>query len=301
MPVGGEEPDLGCRGRDGAFGPVRDWMEDGPRGPRKSRSWGAPLGGAGPVAVWWQARAAYQGMRTRMPSRSQVGSSRWQVSKESTPRWQVPGVSPVRVGGQQVAGGEGCRGRRGCRLRDEMVVSSILSPGLKLVQVGSLRGRTVGRGGPGHVLVRPGARASGSPHQPGWAPGVRPPRGGSARGKSAERRGWAAWPRRHLGPGDKCVQPAGGAFHPSWGVPRRSRPSSGRGAVRRACARRPQAGWRPSRPSYAEKPLGTLQVGRRGERGLVARGSALASESFQRPTTVQPQVPKPPQCKHRRG
>jgi len=116
-----------------------------------------------------------------MPSRSQVGSSRWQVSKESTPRWQVPGVSPVRVGGQQVAGGEGCRGRRGCRLRDEMVVSSILSPGLKLVQVGSLRGRTVGRGGPGHVLVRPGARASGSPHQPGWVPGVRPPCGGSAR------------------------------------------------------------------------------------------------------------------------
>ena len=260
MPVGGEEPNLGGRGRDGVFGPVRDWKEDGPRGPRKSRSWGAHFDGAGPVAVWWLTRAADQGMRTRMPSRSQVGSSRWQVSKESTPRWLVPGVSPVRVGGQQVAGGEGCRGRRGCRLRDEMVVSSILSPGLKLVQVGSLRGRTVGRGGPGHVLVRPGARASGSPHQPGWAPGVRPPRGGSARGRSAERRGWAAWPRRHLGPGDKRVQPAGGAFHPSWGVPRRSRPSSGRGAVRRACARRPQARWRPSRPSYAENRWGLFKL-----------------------------------------
>ena len=277
--------------------------EDGPAGPRRTRSWGAPFGRAGPVAEWWRARAAYQGMRTRMPSRSQVGSSRWQVSKESTPRRKVPGVSPVRVGGQQVAGGEGCRGRRGCRLRDEMVVSSILSPGLKLVQVGSLRGRTVGRGGPGHVLVRPGARASGSPHQPGWVPGVRPPCGGSARGRSAERRVWAAWPRRHLGPGDRCVQPAGGAFHPSWGVPRRSRPSTGRGAVRRACARRPRARWRPSRPSHAENRWGLFKLDAEVSAALwrAARGSALASESFQRPTTVQPQVPKPPQCKHRRG
>ena len=162
----GEEPDLGGRGRDGVFGPVRDWKEDEPRGPRKSRPWGAPFDGAGPVAVWWLTRAADQGMRTRMPSRSQVGSSRWQVSKESTPRWQVPGVSPVRVGGQQVAGGEGCRGRRGCRLRDEMVVSSILSPGLKLVQVGSLRGRTVGRGGPGTCLSDPAPGRQGHPISP---------------------------------------------------------------------------------------------------------------------------------------
>jgi hypothetical protein len=171
----GEEPGLG--GRVGVGSSDRSGIreEDGPAGPRRTRSWGAPYGRAGPVAEWWRTRAAYQDMRTRMPSRSQVGSSRWQVSKESTPRRKVPGVSPVRVGGQQVAGGEGCRGRRGCRLRDEMVVSSILSPRLKLIQVGSLRGRTVGRGGPEHVLVRPGARASGSPHQPGWVPGVRPP------------------------------------------------------------------------------------------------------------------------------
>jgi hypothetical protein len=181
----GEEPGLGGRVGKGSSDRSGIREGDGPAGPRRTRSWGTPLGRAGPDAVWWRARAACQDMRTRMPSRSQVGSSRWQVSKESTPRRQVPGVSPVRVGGQQVAGGEGCRGRRGCRLRDEMVVSSILSPGLKLVQVGSLRGRTVGRGGPGHVLVRPGARASGSPHQPGWVPGVRPPRGGSARGRSA--------------------------------------------------------------------------------------------------------------------
>ncbi len=241
-------------------------------------------------------------MRTRMPGRSQVGSSRWQVSKESTPRRQVPGVSPVRVGGQQVAGGEGCRGRRGCRLRDEMVVSSILSPGLKLVQVGSLRGRTVGRGGPGHVLVRPGARASGSPHQPGWVPGVRPPCGGSARGRSAERRVWVAWPRRPAPWPGRQVCPARGrclpsvvgsaeafsAFHRPWGrSPSLCPATTGEMASESAFSRR--------------KPLGTLQVGRRGERGLVARGSALASESFQRPTTVQPQVPKPPQCKHRRG
>ena len=225
------------------------------------------------------------------------------IAKESTPRWQAPWVSPVRVGGQQVAGGEGCRGRRGCRLRDEMVVNSesILSPGLKLVQVGSLRGRTVGRVGPGLVLVRPGARASGSPHQPGWVPGVRPPRGGSARGRSAERRVWvclaspAPWPGRQMCPArGRCLPSVVGsaekfpAFHRPWGRPPSLCPAAtGEMASESAFSRR--------------KPLGTLQVGCRGERGLVARGSASASESFQRPTTVQPQVPKPPQCKHRRG
>ncbi len=112
-----------------------------------------------------------------------------------------------------MAGGDGCRGRRGRRLRDDLVVNSTLSPGLKLGHVGLLRGRTAGRVGPGLVLVRPGARASGSPLLPGWVPGVLPPSGGTARGRSAERRVWVAWPRRHLGPDDGMC-PARGEVPP---------------------------------------------------------------------------------------
>ena len=105
---------------------------------------------------------------------------------------------------------------------------------------------------------RPGVRVTPSARLGSWRAAT--VCGGSARDRSAERRVWAAWPRRHLGPGDRCVQPAGGAFHPSWGVPRRSRPSTGRGAVRRACARRPRARWRPSRPSHAENRWGLFKL-----------------------------------------
>ena len=105
----------------------------------------------------------------------------------------------------------------------------------------------------------------------------------------------APWPGRQVCPArGRCLPSVMGsaetfsAFHRPWGRPPSLCPATtGEMASESAFSRR--------------KPLGTLQVGRRGERGLVARGSALASESFQRPTTVQPQVPKPPQCKHRRG
>ncbi len=113
--------------------------------------------------------------------------------------------------------------------------STILSPGLKLGHVGSLRGRTVGHVGPGLVLVRPGARASGSPHLPGWVPGVRPHQvvGPPATGVRSVEYGLLGLADT-LARATKGVQPAGGASHPSWGVPRSSRTSAGQGAVRRA-------------------------------------------------------------------
>ncbi len=162
-----------------------------------------------------------------------------------------------------MAGGERCRGRRGRRLRDELVVNSTLSPGLKLGHVVSLRWRTVGRVGPGLVLVLPGARASGSPLLPGWVPGVRPPCGGSTGDRSAERRVWVAWPRRHLGPGDVLC------------LARGKLPSIRRGECREVPglppAEGPSAELCPAATSVmvsesaflCRKPLVTLQVGHR--------------------------------------
>ena len=105
----------------------------------------------------------------------------------------------------------------------------------------------------------------------------------------------APWPGRQVCPArGRCLPSVVGsaekfpAFHRPWGRPPSLCPAATSAmASESAFSRR--------------KPLGTLQVGHRGERGLVARGSTSGSESFQRPTTVQPQVPKPPQCKHHRG
>ena len=94
----------GLRGRGGAW---RPWFGPGlagschrgePRGLERSRSLSAALGGACPVALWWPTRAACQGMRNsdagQVPSRVVAVA----IAKESTPWWQVPWVSPVRVG-----------------------------------------------------------------------------------------------------------------------------------------------------------------------------------------------------------
>ncbi len=141
-----------------------------------------------------------------------------------------------------------------------------LSPGLQLGHVVSLHGRTVGRVGQGLVLVRvrPGALASGSPLLPGWVPGVRPARGGSAQRRSAERRVWVAWPHRHLSPGD------------GWCPAREEVPPICRGECREVSSHPPAMG--PSAEqcpaatcvmesvsafSRGRKPLGTLKVGHR--------------------------------------
>ncbi len=144
----------------------------------------------------------------------------------------------------------------------------------------------------------PGRRG---PLLPGWVPGVRSPCGGSASGRSAERRVWVAWPRRHLGPGEGLC-PARGEV-----------PSIRRGECREVPGLPPAKGAvRRAVPSGHERDgvrVGFLMPKAAGDssmdtgiaRGLVARGDISSSESFQRPTTVQPQVPNLPQCKHRRG
>ncbi len=111
------------------------------------------------------------------------------------------------------------------------------------------------------MLVRPSARASGSPLQPGWVPGVRPPSGGTARGRSAERRVWVAWPRRHLGPGDGMC-PARGKVPPIRRGECREVPGlpPAKGGRPPRSARRPRARWCPSRPSYAESRWGLFKL-----------------------------------------
>ncbi len=210
--------------------------EDEPRGPERLRSLSAALGGAGPVALRWPTRAAYQGMRTRMPGRSQMGRCGGncegvytQVASalgESSPnriaaggRWRwvpwAPCSPPPRRAGRQLNPESGAPAGP-CRLAPRAHF------------------------GP----RRAGARACPT-RRPGVGPGVTPSaRLGSWRAATV----WWDHPRQECGassmgslaspaprPGRRVVSsPRGGAFHPSLGVPRGSRPSASRGAVRRA-------------------------------------------------------------------